>query len=90
MDAPDSLVRHRTVTVHCSVSATSARQLGFGAVDRWSRLSSCCNVQSGATPDSSVPSNFCALTSVAVLLRTVALHSRPLARREPLLCWLTG
>jgi hypothetical protein len=25
-----------------------------------------------------------------VLLRTVALHSRPLARREPLLRWLTG
>jgi hypothetical protein len=37
-----------------------------------------------------VPSNFCAMTSVAVLLRTVALHSRPLARREPLLHWLTG
>jgi hypothetical protein len=48
MGAPDSPMRHQTFTVHCPVSATSARPLGFGAVDRWSRLSSCCIGQSGA------------------------------------------
>jgi hypothetical protein len=62
MGAPDSLVAHRTVTVHCPVRATSARPLGFGAVDRWSSLSFCCTGQSGATPDSPVTSDFCALT----------------------------
>jgi hypothetical protein len=30
-DAPNSLVRHRSVTVHCPVRATSAQPLGFGA-----------------------------------------------------------
>jgi hypothetical protein len=29
------------------VCATSAHSLGFGAVDRWSRLSFCCIEQSG-------------------------------------------
>jgi hypothetical protein len=51
---------HQTVTVHCPVRATSARPLGFAAVDRWSRLSFCHTRQSGATPDSPVTSNFCA------------------------------
>jgi hypothetical protein len=37
MGAPDSPVAHRTATVHCPVRATSARPLGFGAVDHWSR-----------------------------------------------------
>jgi hypothetical protein len=37
---------HRTATAHCLVSAMSARPLGFGAVDRWSALSSCCTGQS--------------------------------------------
>jgi hypothetical protein len=67
MGAPDSLVRHRTITMHCPVRATSAQLLGFRAVDRWSALSSCCTGQSGATPDSPVPSNFCALTSAFAL-----------------------
>jgi hypothetical protein len=48
MGAPNSLVRHRTSTVHCPVRATSAQSLGFGAIDHWSRLSSCCTGQSGA------------------------------------------
>jgi hypothetical protein len=47
MSAPDSPVRHRTDNVHCPVHATSARPLGFGAVDHWSVLSSCCTGQSG-------------------------------------------
>jgi hypothetical protein len=85
-----SPVRHRSVIVHCPVRATLAQPLGFGAVDRWSRLSSSCTGQSGATPDSPVPYDFCALTSAAALFTTVALHSRPLARREPLLRWLIG
>jgi hypothetical protein len=48
MGAPDSLVAHWTVTVHCPVRATSACPLGFGAsrlfttitfaVDRWRQL----------------------------------------------------
>jgi hypothetical protein len=90
MGAPDSPVAHRTVTVHCPVRATSARPLGFGAVDRWSRLSFCCTGQFGATPDSPVTSDFCALTSDAALFITVHRVRRPLARREPLLRWLTG
>jgi hypothetical protein len=81
---------HRTVTVHCPVRATSAQPLGFRAVDRWRRLSSSCTGQSGATPDSLVTSNFCALTSAVALFTIVALHSRPLARKEPLLRWLIG
>jgi hypothetical protein len=79
MGAPDS-----------PVCATSARPLGFGAVDRWRHLSFCCIGQTGATPDSPVTSDFCALTSVTALFRTVAFCSRPLARKEPLLRWLTG
>jgi hypothetical protein len=51
MGTPDSPVAHRTVTVHCPVHATSARPLGFGAVDRWNPLSFCCTGQSGGTPD---------------------------------------
>jgi hypothetical protein len=47
MGALDSPVRHRTVTVHCPVRATSAQLLGFGAVDCWIRLSSSCTGQSG-------------------------------------------
>ena len=33
MGTPDSPMVHRTGTVHCPVRATSARPLGFGAVD---------------------------------------------------------
>jgi hypothetical protein len=53
--------------MHCPVRATSAQPLGFGAVDRWGALSSCCTGQSGATLDSLVPSEFCALTSAFAL-----------------------
>jgi hypothetical protein len=81
--APDSPVAHQTVTVHCPVRATSARLLGYGEVDHWRRLSFCCTGQFGATPDSLVTSDFC-----AALFSTVPLRSRPLVRREPLLCWL--
>jgi hypothetical protein len=81
---------HRIITVHCPVLATSARPLGFGAVDRWSRLSFCCTGQSGDTPYSPVTSDFCALTSVTALFITIHRGRRPLARRELLLLWLIG
>jgi hypothetical protein len=58
MGAPDSMVRHRTGTVHYSVHATSAYPLGFGAGRPLEPLSSCGTGQSGATPDSPVPSDF--------------------------------
>jgi hypothetical protein len=61
----------QTVTMHCPMRAMSVQPLGFGAVDRWGRLSSSCTGQSGATPDSLVPSDFCASVYVAALLRTV-------------------
>jgi hypothetical protein len=67
MGTPDSPVAHRTITIHCPMCATSARPLGFGAVDRWSALLFCCTGQFGATPDSPVTSDFCALTSVVAL-----------------------
>jgi hypothetical protein len=90
MGTPDSPVAHRTVTVHSPVRATLARLLGFGAVDRWSPLSFCCTGESDGTPDSSVTSDFCALTSDLALFITVHLSSQQLARRESLLRWLTG
>jgi hypothetical protein len=90
MGTPDSPVRHRTVIVRCLVHATSSRLLGFGAVNRWRRLSFCCTGQPGTTPDSPVTSDFCALTSVATLFITVYLTKQPLVSREPLLRWLIG
>jgi hypothetical protein len=72
MGAPDSLVAHRTVPVHCPVHATSTRPLGIGAVDRWRCLSFCCTGQSGGTPDSPMPSDFC-----AALFGTVAFLQSP-------------
>jgi hypothetical protein len=72
MGAPDSLVRHRTTTLHCPVRATSAQPLRFRAGRLLEPLSSCCTRQSGAALDSPMPSDFAALTSAAVLLLTVA------------------
>jgi hypothetical protein len=67
--------------VHSPVRATSTQPLGFGAVDRWKSLSSSYTGQSGATQDSPVPSDLCARTSVAALLRTVAFAES---------CWRAG
>jgi hypothetical protein len=63
MGTPDSLVRHRTRTVPCPVRRHVTQSLGFGAGSTVGALSSCSIEQSGATPDSSVPSDFTALTS---------------------------
>jgi hypothetical protein len=53
MGTPNGPVAHWTTTVHCPVRATSARPLGFGAIDRLNRLSFCCTGQSGTTPNMS-------------------------------------
>jgi hypothetical protein len=60
MGASDSPVRHRTATVHCLVRATSAQPLGSEQLT----VGVACHL---AAPDSSVTSNFCALTSTAAL-----------------------
>jgi hypothetical protein len=67
MGAPDSLVHHQTGTVPCPVRYHVTQPLGFGAESAFGALSSCGTGQSGATPDSPVPSDFAALTSVAAL-----------------------
>jgi hypothetical protein len=51
MGTPDSPVVQQTATDHCPVRATSARPLGFGAVDCWNPLSFYCTGQSGGTPN---------------------------------------
>jgi hypothetical protein len=53
MGTPDSPVVHQTCTIHYPVRTTSARPLGFGAIDRWNPLSCSCTGQSGATLDMS-------------------------------------
>jgi hypothetical protein len=67
MGAPDSTVRHGTCTIPCPVRCHVTQLLGFGAESTVGALSSCGTGQSGATPDSPVPSNFAALTSAAAL-----------------------
>jgi hypothetical protein len=90
MGTPDSPVVHRTW--HCSLSGAYhiSIPLGFGAVDHWRLLSSCCTGQSGGTPDNPVCSGFVALTSdfcsVHLLLFTTVDHWRSWS----LLRWLTG
>jgi hypothetical protein len=79
MGTPDSPVAHMTTTVHCLVRATSARPLGFGAVDRWNP----CPV---AAPDSPVCSDFSTLTFAA----HCSLLQTTIGVRLPLLRWLTG
>jgi hypothetical protein len=64
MGAPDSPVRHRTGTVPCPVRCHIIQPLGFGAPSTVGALSSCDTGQSDATPDSPVPSDLAALTSV--------------------------
>jgi hypothetical protein len=63
----DSPVRHQTCTVRYPVRRHVTQSLGFGARSTVGALSSCGTGQSGATPDSVVPSDFATLTSTAVL-----------------------
>jgi hypothetical protein len=67
MGAPDSPVHHRTGTVRCLVRRHVTQPLGFGAKSIVGALYSCGTGQSGATPDSLVPSDFAALISTAAL-----------------------
>jgi hypothetical protein len=64
MGTPDSPVVHRTWLCSLSGGCHVSRPLGFGAVDRWSPLSSCGTRQSDGTPNSPVCSDFIVLTSV--------------------------
>jgi hypothetical protein len=62
MGAPDSPVRRHVTQL-----------LGFGAKSIVGALSPCGTGQSGATPDSPVPSYFVALTSAAALFTSSLL-----------------
>jgi hypothetical protein len=92
MGATDSPVAHQTVTVYYLVRTTSARSLGFRAVDRWSHLFFCCTRQSGATPDSPVTSDFCAVLFTTVDFTQLIVGAQgavaPLAHRT--VWWHTG
>jgi hypothetical protein len=81
MGAPDSPVRHWTYTVGCPVRRHVTQPLGFGAKSIVGALSPCGTGQSGATPDSPVPSDFAALTSVAELFTLSVLLQSTVARR---------
>jgi hypothetical protein len=83
MGTPDSPVMH--MTLYCSLYGAChvSRSLGFGAVDRWSPLSSCGTGQTGGTPDSPVHSDFCTIycSVVSAVDRWVQLTVAPLAHR---------
>jgi hypothetical protein len=79
MGTPDSPVRHRIGTMHCPVRHHVSQLLGFGAGRPLETLSSCGTGQSGATPDSPVPSDFAALTLPRTVHRGRRFCSRPLA-----------
>jgi hypothetical protein len=80
MGAPDSLVRHPTGTVRCSLRRHVSQPLGFRSGRPLEPLSSCGTEQSGATPDSPVPSDFAALTLPHTIHRGRRFCSRPLTR----------
>jgi hypothetical protein len=80
MGAPDSPVHHRTLTVQCLVRRHVTQPLGFGAKSTVGALSPCGTGQSGATPDSPVPSDFAALTSTAALFTCQVLQSTVVRR----------
>jgi hypothetical protein len=65
MGTLDSLVRHRIDTVQCPMHRHVTQPLGFGVKSTVGTLFICGPEQFGATPDSLVPSDFCALTSAA-------------------------
>jgi hypothetical protein len=81
MGAPDSPGRHRTGTIHCPVRHHVTQLLGFRAKSTVGALSPCGTGQSGATPDSPMPSDFAALTSVAALFTSSVLLQSTVARR---------
>jgi hypothetical protein len=74
---------------HCALSGARhvRATVRVWSNDRWGALSSSCTGQSGATPDSPVPSDFCALTSAFALFTAEHFCSRPLA---PVSCCSAG
>jgi hypothetical protein len=90
MGAPDSPVRHRIGHLQCLVSRHVTQPLGFGAKSTVGFLSPCGTGQSGATPDSLVPSDIVALTSVAHYSCTIHPSESTVARWIAVACWHTG
>jgi hypothetical protein len=90
MGAPDSPVRHRTGTVRCPMRRHVTQPLGFGAKSIVGALSPCDTGQSGATPDSLVPSDFAALTSAARCAALFPLSESTVARWIAVARWRTG
>jgi hypothetical protein len=80
MGAPDSPVRHRTCTIGCPVRCHVTQPLWFRAKSTVGALYPCGTGLSGATPDSSVPSDFAALTSAAALFMCQVLLQSTVAR----------
>jgi hypothetical protein len=89
MGTSDSPVVHRIR--HCLLSGAChvSRPLGFGAIDRWSPLSSCGTEQSGGTPDSPMRSDFVVLTSNFCFVHCTVVSAVDHWRSWPLLCWRT-
>jgi hypothetical protein len=81
MGVPDSPVRHRTGTVHCPVRRHVTQLLGFGVKSTVGALSPCSTGQSGATPDSPMPSDFAVLTSATALFTSSVVLYSTVARR---------
>jgi hypothetical protein len=90
MGTPDSPVVHQTL--HCSLSGAYhvSQPLGFGAIDRWSPLSSCGTGQSGGTSDSPVRSDFAILILTSALFTVPSSAQSTVGRSWPLPHWLTG
>jgi hypothetical protein len=90
MGTSDSPVVHRTQPCSLSGACHVYRPLGFGAVDRWSRLSFCCTGQFSATCHRRLSSDFWRYR-----LRAQS-HSRPLGEVDRCLLshrtvqWHTG
>jgi hypothetical protein len=90
MGAPDIPVRHQTSPLQCLVSHHVTQPLGFEAKSTIGFLSPCGTGQSGATPDSPVPSDFAALTSAAHCRCTIHPSESTVARWIAIACWHTG
>jgi hypothetical protein len=71
MGAPDSLVRHQTGPVHCSVRRHVTQPLGFRSSRLLAPLSSCGTGQSGVPPDRS-----CSLSSAPPHHPTVRIREQ--------------
>jgi hypothetical protein len=66
------------------------QSLGFKAKSTVGALSPCGTGQSGATPDSPVPSNFTVLTSATALFTSSGTFAVDHCAQIAVACWLTG